>query len=327
MKFENLNFLRTLGALSVCLFHYQFYLSAHGFDDTIFSIFSNFFGIFGPWIFFSISGFIMAYLIDIKYKTFFKRRLLRIYPIYFLTVVFVILLKIFIFQSITQPNLFLAVTLLPFGQLDYPLGIEWTLIYEIFFYIICSFFTFETLRLRKFYLISIIIWGILILSFNESIGLLTTFPKILFSKFNLLFIGGGISYYLNKYLNINNYFWLFIMLVLSCMLLFLRNYIKIDEIYIFSISFIIILYTISKLKIDFAFWNKCCESGDYSYGLYLLHVPIITICLSLIKDQELSNVLAIAIFFIILLGGDLWEKMDICIRKKIKTIINDKVTL
>lgn len=75
----------------------------------------------------------MARLIDIGYKNFLIRRLLRIYPSYIIAVVLVVFIKVAIFESVTQPNLLKPLTLLPFGNIQYVLNVEWTLIYNFFF--------------------------------------------------------------------------------------------------------------------------------------------------------------------------------------------------
>lgn len=41
--------------------------------------------------------------------------------------------KVLVFQGITEKDLLKAMTLIPFGEIQYPLGIEWTLVFEVFY--------------------------------------------------------------------------------------------------------------------------------------------------------------------------------------------------
>ena len=152
MYFRSLQIMRGWAAIAVVLFHVNCYLKIiGGKSDTIFRLFDENFS-YGAWFFFVLSGYMMAYLIDTSYPRFLFRRLARIYPTFWLAVVITLVAKVLIFGSVNQPRLLSGLSLLPAGAKHpgrYPLGIEWTLIYEIFFYAVCS--VFATRRLRRYF--------------------------------------------------------------------------------------------------------------------------------------------------------------------------------
>lgn len=90
----------------------------------------------GAFWFFEISGFIMAYLTDRNLnKNFLLQRVVRIYPPYFLAIATSIVLSAVFLGDYTVSwwDLVRALTLLPLGQIQYVLPVEWSLTYEIFF--------------------------------------------------------------------------------------------------------------------------------------------------------------------------------------------------
>lgn len=106
-----------------------------------------FFGASGVDLFFVITAFIMSYISDkkdngLKPLEFFGSRLLRIYPIYLLTLI-PFLLVFLLFPKIVNthseaPSILKSITLLPFlngGSLNM---VAWTLSYEFYFYLIFS---------------------------------------------------------------------------------------------------------------------------------------------------------------------------------------------
>jgi len=86
MYFRKLQVLRGLAALAVVLDHvHEYLLILSGKPDTYFRFFGVQFSM-GTWFFFVLSGFLMSYLIDTGSDRFLIRRLVRIYPTYWLAV-------------------------------------------------------------------------------------------------------------------------------------------------------------------------------------------------------------------------------------------------
>jgi len=144
MYFRSLQILRGLAAVAVMLCHVYSYLpvtvggtiTGSGGTPTLFRFIPAGEFSMGASFFFALSGFLMAYLIDIEYKNFLLRRLIRIYPAFILAVLAQVCVRR-IFEKCAVPSgLWQTLSLLPLNighRPPSPLCIEWTLIYEIFF--------------------------------------------------------------------------------------------------------------------------------------------------------------------------------------------------
>ncbi|WP_165459004.1 acyltransferase family protein [Raoultella ornithinolytica] len=129
--------LRGIAVLLVVLFHMTTKLRDNGFWDYSFSI-----GMSGVDIFFTISGFIMMLISNREktFTTFIVKRIIRIYPVYFI-VAAVFIIMFYSFPEISNSHnldkkfsLLNTVTLFPLDNNIVMVG--WTLSYELFFYIV-----------------------------------------------------------------------------------------------------------------------------------------------------------------------------------------------
>ncbi|KQQ85827.1 acyltransferase [Aureimonas sp. Leaf324] len=129
---RNVQWLRAVAALFVVFYHASGHLAAVLGDDRFADIFNHRFGILGVAIFFAISGALMA---DILKTTaapnFLIHRILRIYPIFLIASVALP----FVFWN--NPGLDMrALSLVAIGQNgNYRLMVEWTLVFELAFYV------------------------------------------------------------------------------------------------------------------------------------------------------------------------------------------------
>lgn len=200
-RLYSLQILRGLAAVAVLMFHVERYTKIMGgVNDSIFNHVPLLFGQGAFW-FFEISGFIMAYLIDRNLnKNFLLQRAVRIYPPYFLAVSTSIFLYVMFLgaYTVSRWDLIQALTLLPVGQIKYVLGVEWSLTYEIFFYMLCAIWAIGPLK--KYYLHFLIVWFLTILWFRfPQENMLLEIHQIPISQYNYYFIVGGFIYYLNKH--------------------------------------------------------------------------------------------------------------------------------
>ena len=130
--------LRFFAAAFVVVFHSVFYVSTHG--GQLPRDAAYYFGElsqFGILIFFAISGFVITNTVQKRGSgEFLWQRFLRIYPGFWLATGIVVLLNVIVFGSFAWNRGTIAgLTLLPLGDVPRPLGsIEWTLVYEVFFY-------------------------------------------------------------------------------------------------------------------------------------------------------------------------------------------------
>ena len=133
MTYTLIQALRGVLCLGVVLMHIKIYLTRLG-DPSFFSYMPDIFGGI-PCGFFAISGYFMAFLVDRNSSNFLIQRLLRVYPMYFIVVALAFVLRAFTSSPLNFDDIFKVLSLLPFGMgKSYKLGIEWTLVYEIWYY-------------------------------------------------------------------------------------------------------------------------------------------------------------------------------------------------
>ncbi len=140
---RNLQWLRGVAALFVLLYHASIYIKFQFGDERFSRIFDHEFGLIGVGVFFAISGALMADILrNTAPEPFIIHRVLRIYPI-------------FIVASIVLPFVFgldagidsRALSLVPIGtNARYRLAVEWTLVFEVFFYVVLFLISVAGLR-------------------------------------------------------------------------------------------------------------------------------------------------------------------------------------
>jgi len=129
-----LQYLRAIAAFSVVLCHASYYVKDIRGDGRMWEIFDRA-GYLGVVLFFAISGYLMAQLAErATGLRFLAHRLIRIYPIYWACIFGVLLVeKIFKRPIWLDPT---ALLLIPGATRSYVLGVEWTLPFELTFYLI-----------------------------------------------------------------------------------------------------------------------------------------------------------------------------------------------
>ena len=117
-------------------YHASFYTNLYTGDPSFLQAFGGSFGTFGVLVFFALSGHLMAVQaarMAGRPMLFMVHRLLRIYPIFWLACLVRVALAYSLGTGQFDP---LVLMLSPVGERDYPLGVEWTLVYEVVFYIL-----------------------------------------------------------------------------------------------------------------------------------------------------------------------------------------------
>lgn len=319
--FSGINALRFIAALAVIITHIELLKGVFGFksywkNPIIFNL-----GGMGVYFFFVLSGFLITYLLlvekekyhHIKIKDFYIRRILRIWPLYYLIVVigFFILPKFEMFHiSYLQDsfsgnfgtNLILYILILP--NLAFSLfsavpniGQAWSIGVEEQFYLAWPWIISKSKNILKTLLIIIISLflikvGVLILGkFYGSSGWYA--PLKLFvamSKFECMAIGGIGSFFLFSKRNVLKIFYNKFILLLSILgiplLIYITPNFLQDGIHIvYSILFLIIILNVSNNTIKFNFENRLFNYlGKISYGIYMYHFMVIPAVLYAIKN-------------------------------------------
>lgn len=260
-KFSGIQALRAIAALLVLLQHTLVLTTSAVEQDYLpYLLFS--YGSAGVFLFFVISGFVMAKCM--REKRFLFNRFIRIYPSYWLTILIsFVLVSTFSPWSFHIKSFFLIKI-----RATYPIP-YWTLIYEVFFYGIIYLFSKASKNNEQVFYLSIG-WLIVIFLFNQHqpVATLTPIKLMIFSPINYFFITGLIfSLYKEKIQKIPSN----LMLLLGFIL------------WMISLNYIGNMYIVTALSYGFivlSLYEKLnqpwlCKLGDYSYGIYLVHMSII----------------------------------------------------
>ncbi|MDJ1636754.1 acyltransferase family protein [Rhizobium rhizogenes] len=133
-KNVSLQWARAVAALMVVLYHASEYLFISKSSTWGREHIPSWYGVVGVALFFALSGYLMSRVMEKSTAgTFLTHRIARIYPSFL--IVTAVFFAIGTFTGLRPPISLRALTLLPFGtNVTYPLGVEWTLIFEIVFY-------------------------------------------------------------------------------------------------------------------------------------------------------------------------------------------------
>jgi exopolysaccharide production protein ExoZ len=282
----NLQVCRAIAAIIVLLDHGTLMIDP--------DIFHGFWGIgwCGVDLFFVLSGFIIYYVnhkymgMPAKFKQYMGRRLCRIYPIYWIYTITVIILYTFLFHTkFNFDYVARSLTLYPFHTelAQFPIiPPAHTLVYEVVFYVI---FSVGILTSRKIFLGTMLFWLLLILvnmftGGSLAKGLLAT---VVLNPINIEFFYGCIIAWLiiNKPFSVSrSQGWILLFLGVALLavswvtqlnnygILLAHHYLK------FGISFSIIIYALSLLEGSDSHGmvkKLFVKLGDASYSIYLIH--------------------------------------------------------
>ncbi len=320
--FSGINALRFIAALAVIISHIELLKGVFGFKNywqnpIIFNL-----GGMGVYFFFVLSGFLITYLLlverkkysRIKIKDFYVRRILRIWPLYYLIVIvgFFILPKFDIFhisyleesfKSNFTENLILYVLILP--NLAFSLfpavpniGQAWSIGVEEQFYLVWPWIISKSKNILKTLLVIIISLfllkvGVLILGkiYNGAAWYGPLKLMVAMSKFECMAIGGIGAYFLfskSTILKICHHKYILVLSILAIpLLIYITPNSLQDGIHIvYSILFLIIILNISNNTLKLNFENRLFNYlGKISYGIYMYHFMIIPVVLSMIKSN------------------------------------------
>ena len=312
-RFDGLQQLRLVAASMVALFHSGHYVATQtGTTDRFVNFWTHPFFSLGVYLFFGISGFVLLHaLTRCPVPQFLALRFLRIYPPFLACVALFYVARASLLRA-APPMSFLGLTLLPFGKVDYPLGIEWSLVYEIFFYLIVALLA--LVRRRVIARAAYGLWAALILAASiqgANTHFFPTFANIGLSLFNLCFIGGALAYEFRDWLGRRPF------VLAGVAIVGLVGMFPVD---MSGRQFLFLpLATTSLVALaareggrdgartggrprSASWWlDPIVRGGDWSYGLYLLHIPVITILLGLAAAPAAAS--PRAAFFVVALAA------------------------
>ena len=313
-KYYGIEILRFFTSLSVLFYHYRHFFGPYNSTSNLnypdisstlpFYKFLNLIydhGIFGVHVFYTISGFVFAYIYlqdeeKIKAKEFFINRFARLYPLHFATLLLVLFLQTISYinfdssQIIENNDAFHFILHLFFisswgfengHSFNAPI---WSVSIEIAIYLI---FFLLIKEIKKFQLKLIILINIFLI-FLDKVGVVS-----LFLECARLFFSGILIFYI---VHVNQkskttFIISFILLTLS----FLGNF----KTFLFCPSLILFFLSFEKFLINKKIKERFEIVGNWTYALYLSHLPFQLLIIFILESYfELPNIYNNHIFFL-----------------------------
>ncbi|NNC38648.1 MAG: acyltransferase [Hyphomonadaceae bacterium] len=287
LRLQNIQALRGIAALLVAFSHLLIIERKYSNDQVLGQWIEL--GMVGVDLFFVISGFIMVHVAwsfrrGLKaVSEFLFARATRIYPLYWLitAVTFAVWLwrPEIVFSSMAdQPDMLKSVLLIPDDHLPF-FAIGWTLIHEMFFYLV---FALALVFKPKFMLPFLALWAV-VLGFGIYNGWDGPSPllEILFNPLSFEFLFGAFSAWILKMYNAplaKTALALGIVASITCLALALDRHDGMpatfaDRALLFTVPCTLIVYGLSAIEIHGkTLSNALSKLGDWSYSLYLTHI-------------------------------------------------------
>lgn len=272
MYFKSIQLLRAVAAIIVTFFHVIYWWGLQ--KDNIAGIFDRGYGAID--LFFVISGFVVFQSAQRSkiglshFLLFLKKRLIRIYPFYWVVLVPVLLTGAFQREHWTAWQFGKSLFLLPgFTPI---IGPTWTLQYEIYFYLLISLYVLDK-RLRP--LLSILfLLSVIAVSTNLAAIPSFHFPMLgVYNEFVLEFFLGTLAFRFYRYFSRG---WAFFLVAAGLILVFFPLTRQFSHLLTFGIPCMFLITGLTSLESSrkFVIPRPFLLAGDASYCLYLIHAPI-----------------------------------------------------
>ncbi|MCD6011088.1 MAG: hypothetical protein K0Q79_950 [Flavipsychrobacter sp.] len=327
-KENNFDLLRLIAAIQIAAYHCYEHL--HFTSPILNNLIYSFRYFFGIHILFTISGFLIfsSFARKRDLKTYFRNRFLRVYPCLWLCLLITITI-LAVFGYINQTNIFsrqfwvwfvTQTTFLQFYTPDMlrgfgvhnPNGALWTIPVEICFYVFVPFLFWLGNKTRMNKNILILLWMALSIAFNiwyqpykfqaersDYIKLLGVSPAPYLFYFLLGAITANNWERIKKWYEGKGFIWLAAYLLycfVFCYWLqkfrigYWTNFYHFISVVLLSQSTIALAYTWKQLGV------KLLRHNDYSFGIYIYHMPVINVLLTL--GLYGANYLFFAVFLV-----------------------------
>ena len=342
---ENINGLRAIAALGTILCHF---VPHYPTQNAIFNVLAPI-GNSGVSLFFVISGFVITRIlfesINSKsyFSTFYMRRVLRIFPLYYLGLLTFILIpyyfynKPFVFYDLFLPAIYISNIYRTFEGINFGPGHYWSLAVEEHFYLLWPLLIYVLFKNNssnnRIYLIVI---SLIAISIGSKILLSThgmRFEVFTLSRFDQISLGALLAYWEKKKICISNI--KFVLIIFLC--LFIAGLLKIfsfisildivDSNLIGFIYFAVIGICINQKRnsiITLVLENKILVYlGKISFGLYVFH-PLLVRLLYRWNDIRIGNIfldflfLTLITILVSIISFEFYEKKFLQLKTKFK---------
>lgn len=308
IHFKGLNGIRAIASLIVLIFHIDQFLPMFGLASLGF--YETGMAGYGVTLFFVLSGFLITRLLLIEKETcdridlpkFYIRRILRIWPIYYLVILFAVIIYLTVPHLITYPEGKVFITFALYSGLlaNFALGLGlnitpiaplWSVGVEEQFYVFWPLLLRKSKKLLKTLLIIIIIY-LAIKSSMYFLGKDRLYRLVSLCRFDCMAIGGIGAYLVHNKSKYLNFLYMPVIQAISWAILAVSVFYK--PVHLFTlindefhaIVYLLIIMNVSNnsrslMKLDNKFFDFI---GRISYGIYVYHVTVI-IVLSLVFNQ------------------------------------------
>lgn len=308
----------------VMLTHSAIYLEKTYGYQNIRLFFNDYWSYFGVIIFFCISGFLLTSLTAVtSWRVFIVHRIARIFPTYLIALA--LALAAYTVRDGVFPEVDWRIALLvPIGPAAFrPLYVEWTLVYEVAFYALMTFFCVASLRrwLTAFLVLWFVVLAFLFVSGRIPSGILPTASDIYLDAWNIGFIFGGYAWLLQRSGYTGRWGgWVGVALILSCTILGEATGVLAPA----GVALILANLVQRDREGRIIFRSGVLETlGNWSYAIYLTHVPVFLLLYPLLKGGGLPPLLAwfCGIGVVLTIGGALGQ-LDVALYRKLKRKID-----
>lgn len=316
-RIKSLDYLRGLAAFGIMIYHYIWW----SFGDLDASTTLGRVGKYGVSVFYILSGITLHYVYYDKFQftikyilKFFKKRILRIYPLLILVTLIYVSFNI---SNIDFLKLFLNFTgLFGFFSWDsyYATGV-WSIGNELVFYLFFPFFMFFSKKNKLLFGGITLFFLCLYLYFpffemKENLGVKENW-RLYTNPLNqaFLFLSGFILSLYFERKNISNTILLIVLILSSLLFMFVKAHgdtmliVMGDKRVLFTILSVLICFSFFKMRMELGLFGVVLLFlGEISYSVYLLH-PIVykvVAIIPIVKDLDILYVLMISILFTII---------------------------
>jgi peptidoglycan/LPS O-acetylase OafA/YrhL len=289
VRFHGLQVLRFVAAFSVVLFHAGAYSRLIlGWNSPFIELISHPALGSAVFLFFTLSGFVIAHsLTTLPPSRFLLLRAIRLYPAYWLAVGLALAVRYSIWRVTSNfgfGSFCYGLLLLPTRTDCFVLGVEWSLVFEVAFYVILGLLAFGG---RRTIAVGTAVWlatclARLFFDRGGSANPLPGWTGILTSTDNLYFISGVVTYYLRDR---GNTLRAWTPLVAPPILI--ATYVTQNALVIHLsqiVGYALVVWYLAGSK-RWQSSDALVRYGDATYGLYLIHSPIIVVFDTLARDQ------------------------------------------
>lgn len=308
-----IQFSRVLIPIFVVLFHVKAFMN-HYFQYNFLAL-ANVSKSGGVYYFFVLSGFMAYYLYNKRFrdtsyiKDYLYGRFIRIYPVYWLLTLLILPFYLFFpslgfADDISMSQIITSILLIP-NKSDPLVGVAWSLVHTVFFYIVfILFFMKHSLSSRMIILLWLIFSVIFGVNFVSIDSLLL---KFIFNIYNLMFLAGILCAYLVIKKRVNQAIsWI---LAISGVVAFPLAWVN-EQLHLYPLNFGMVI-TIASMLILIGFASIDLQKeislpkvatflGEASFSIYLVHYYAGT-AFSLILSRVFPNALPNAVIAIMLI--------------------------